>query len=283
MEEYAASKRLLFQMPGLRCAVLNLDDPFGRELTAELPASMVRIGYGLETSGQSLSSLNHWLRATGIDSSESGMRIKLEGSWGEGELNTPLLGHFNVSNLLAVLAVLLQRGLPLQEALSRLAGLRTVPGRMERFGEAAQPLVVVDYAHTPDALEHVLTALRDHTRGRLFCLFGCGGERDRGKRPQMGAIAEALADRIYVTDDNPRREDGARIREDILAGMRQPDQALVVADRAQAIRQIINDAGQDDLVLIAGKGHETSQQVGDLKIPFSDREQVLSALAGDRE
>ncbi len=282
MAEYAASKRRLFQSPGLGCVVVNLDDPFGRELIVELPTTLNRIGYGLENRVQSFPGVDRWIQADGIDSSESGMRIRVRGSWGEGELKTPLLGHFNVSNLLAVLSVLLNHGLPLRQALMRLSKLQTVSGRMERFGGATQPLVVVDYAHTPDALKHVLTALRDHTSGRLICLFGCGGERDRGKRPQMGAIAELIADRVFVTDDNPRREDGAQIRREILEGMKRPAQAVVVPDRAQAIREAVAAAGPGDLVLIAGKGHETTQQVGDIKLPFSDREQVVEALAEGR-
>jgi UDP-N-acetylmuramoyl-L-alanyl-D-glutamate--2,6-diaminopimelate ligase len=148
---------------------------------------------------------------------------------------------------------------------------------VERFGgQAGLPLVVVDYAHTPDALEQVLCALREHTNGRLYCVFGCGGERDRGKRPQMGRLAEQLADVVVLTDDNPRDESGDRIIDEIAAGMQAP--ARVIRDRAAAIRAVIREAGQDDVVLIAGKGHEAYQHVGDRRVPYSDRETVRTVL-----
>ena len=150
---------------------------------------------------------------------------------------------------------------------------------MERFGGKAQPLVVVDYAHTPDALEQTLLALRDHTEGRLTCLFGCGGDRDTGKRPEMGRIAELNADKVFVTDDNPRGESSHSIIEDILSGMMNPDKAVVISDRAAAIETAIKQAVANDVVLVAGKGHEDYQQIGDLKIPFSDRSQVERVLA----
>jgi UDP-N-acetylmuramoyl-L-alanyl-D-glutamate--2,6-diaminopimelate ligase len=153
-----------------------------------------------------------------------------------------------------------------------------VPGRMERFGGDGLPLVVVDYAHTPDALEQALTNLRDHARGRLVCVFGCGGERDRGKRPLMGEIAERLADRVIVTDDNPRREDGDAIVTEILAGMQGPTAVKVERHRALAIRLAIATASEQDVILVAGKGHETTQDMGELKIHFSDRAQVVQAL-----
>jgi len=174
--------------------------------------------------------------------------------------------------------VLLLRDWPMPEALRRLQGLQGVPGRMECFGAPGQPLVVVDYAHTPDALEQVLKVLREHRPGRLLCLFGCGGDRDTGKRPQMGAVAEHLADQVLLTDDNPRSEDGDRIIADILAGMQWPERAGVERGRAEAIRRLIGEASADDIVLVAGKGHETTQTLGDLVLPFSDREQVTQAL-----
>jgi UDP-N-acetylmuramoyl-L-alanyl-D-glutamate--2,6-diaminopimelate ligase len=180
---------------------------------------------------------------------------------------------------MAVLAVLLREGLPLEEAAARLAALPGVPGRMERFSAPGQPLVVVDYAHTPDALEHALSALREHAQGRLLCLFGCGGERDRGKRPLMGALAEALADQVLLSDDNPRGEDGDAIIADILAGMRRPERASVERNRGLAIRRAIESSAPGDLVLVAGKGHETTQTSGDLVTRFSDRETVAGLLA----
>jgi UDP-N-acetylmuramoyl-L-alanyl-D-glutamate--2,6-diaminopimelate ligase len=157
--------------------------------------------------------------------------------------------------------------------------LQTVPGRMQLFGGGGEPTVVVDYAHTPDALEKALQAVRQHCGGELSVVFGCGGDRDRGKRPQMGALAERLADRVYVTDDNPRSESSAVIIGEILDGMQRPEWALVVADRARAIRQAIASAGPGDLVLVAGKGHEDYQLVGERTLHFDDREQVAQALA----
>jgi UDP-N-acetylmuramoyl-L-alanyl-D-glutamate--2,6-diaminopimelate ligase len=280
MTSYAEAKGRLFRMPGIESAVFNVDDPFGQELLNGASRYLVRIGYAIAVDASGIPGLDRWLQATGIESTEAGMRIRIAGSWGEGELVTPLLGRFNVSNLLAVLAVLLQRGIALPEALQRLAAVETVPGRMERFGGGGNPLVVVDYAHTPDALEQTLVALRDHANGRLICVFGCGGDRDRGKRPLMGAIAESLADRAFVTDDNPRTENGDAIVWEILSGMKAPGHAGVIRDRRQAIRTAIQEASAGDLVLVAGKGHETVQLVGSETLPFSDREQVRAALAG---
>jgi UDP-N-acetylmuramoyl-L-alanyl-D-glutamate--2,6-diaminopimelate ligase len=196
-------------------------------------------------------------------------------------VSTRLLGRFNAANLLAVLGVLLGVGLPFADALRRLEVVTTVPGRMERFGGDGRPLVVVDYAHTPDALAQALAALREHCSGRLSCVFGCGGERDSGKRPLMGEVAEAFADDLVVTDDNPRREDGDRIVRDILAGLRRPERAVVERRRAQAIAVALERTGPGDVVLVAGKGHEDYQQVGDLELPYSDRETVARLVAGE--
>ncbi|MCP3871373.1 MAG: UDP-N-acetylmuramoyl-L-alanyl-D-glutamate--2,6-diaminopimelate ligase [Gammaproteobacteria bacterium] len=280
MERYAKSKKRLYDTPGLSSAVLNINDSLGCELAKALPTDLTRIGYGSGEKHGVIDRLDSYVWATGIETSLSGMRISIESTWGGGELHSPLLGRFNASNLLAVLAVLLHREYSLEEAVRRLSTLRTVPGRMESFGGAALPLVVVDYAHTPDALEHVLAALRDHVEGRLICVFGCGGDRDRGKRPQMGGIAESLADGLFVTDDNPRGEDPDRIVREILAGMKTPGDARVIHDRALAIRTALEESRAGDLVLVAGKGHEAVQQVGDRRIPFSDCDQVSDVLGG---
>ncbi len=277
MDDYAAAKGRLFQMPGLSWAVINLDDPFGETLLQTLPQDVIPIGYGLDLVGTRLP--GRWVKVTDIQTGVDGMRITVESSWGGGQFISSLLGRFNVSNLVAVLAVLLLRGIPLDDALQRLSTLETVPGRMERLGGGEQPLVVVDYAHTPDALEQALKALRPHVEKRLIILFGCGGDRDKGKRPQMGAIAERLSNLVIVTDDNPRTEDGNRIIEEILTGMQEPDSVVIQRDRAEAIRQAVFGAERGDLVLIAGKGDETAQQIGRRKLPFSDREQARSALA----
>ncbi|MCW8944795.1 MAG: UDP-N-acetylmuramoyl-L-alanyl-D-glutamate--2,6-diaminopimelate ligase [Sedimenticola sp.] len=276
MHAYADAKRRLFSQPNLNCAVLNMDDPFSASILECLPNGVQKIAYTTQSmfSGQ----FDKWVRATSIVPDVMGMGISIESSWGEGHVNSPLLGRFNASNLLAVLAVMLYRNIPLDAALEKLALIKTVAGRMECFGGIDKPLVVVDYAHTPDALEQALKALREHVGGRLICIFGCGGDRDRGKRPLMGAIAERLADRVIVTDDNPRSESGDLIVEDILAGMSQADQVSVIRDRADAIARSIVTAEPGDLILVAGKGHETYQLVGDQVLQFSDREQVKQAL-----
>ncbi|MCP4126042.1 MAG: UDP-N-acetylmuramoyl-L-alanyl-D-glutamate--2,6-diaminopimelate ligase [Gammaproteobacteria bacterium] len=278
MEAYGASKLRLFNMPGIRCAVINLDDSFGLKVMERLPAGVLALGYGLKQPEEMPERLDGWAWAQDIQLDGRGMSIKVQTNRGDGEFNTDLLGRFNVSNLLAVLNVMLFQGVPLHAALGRLSRLQTVAGRMERHGGVEQPLVVVDYSHTPDALEHALVAARAHTTGRLICVFGCGGDRDSGKRPQMGGIAERLADRAILTDDNPRTEDGDLIIADILKGMSRPNDALVLRDRAAAIRAAVAEAAVGDLVLVCGKGHEDYQLVGDLRLDFSDREQVLLAL-----
>jgi UDP-N-acetylmuramoyl-L-alanyl-D-glutamate--2,6-diaminopimelate ligase len=192
-------------------------------------------------------------------------------------LASRLLGRFNASNQLAALATLCIAGLPFEEALRRLANSRTVPGRMERFDlGAGRPLAVVDYAHTAGALQEVLRSLRVHCAGRLWCVFGAGGDRDRGKRPLMAAAAELLADRVVLTDDNPRTEDPQRIMSDLLSGFAAPERVRVEHDRGRAIAVTLHEAAPGDVVLIAGKGHETVQLVGAKALPFSDRERVLA-------
>ncbi len=281
MAAYGAAKKRLFRAPGLAAAIINLDDELGRKLVNELAGGPRVIGYS-RGQGAPTRALDSWIHGEILSIDDNGMRIAVSSSWGRAEFNTPLLGDFNVSNLLAVLGVLLYRGVPLEHAARRLQQLQGVPGRMQRFGGGTQPLVVVDYAHTPDALEHVLRALRDHTRGRLVCVFGCGCYRDRGKRPQPNAQTSRLADVTLVTDDNPRTEDGDRIVAGILAGMQRPGRARVIRDRARAISDAIGSAVAGDLVVVAGKGHETTQQVGDTKFPFSDAQQVMRALQGGK-
>jgi len=281
MASYAAAKQRLFEYPALRCAVLNLDDPFGWSLLETLPETVQVVAYGLSHPECPLPDrVKGWVWSKEVKPTQKGMHIQVESSWGAGAFDSRLLGRFNASNLLAVLAVLLEQGVSLPMALQRLSGLHTVPGRMECFGGNDQPLVVVDYAHTPDALEQAITALRPHVSGRLLCLLGCGGDRDQGKRPLMGAIAERLCDVVMLTDDNPRSEDGDQIIADILSGVSQPDAIQVQRNRAEAICSLISEAVTGDLVLVSGKGHETTQQCGDLCLYFSDREQVQKVLDG---
>ena len=205
----------------------------------------------------------------------SGLHMDVYTPWGSGSLRCGLLGRFNASNLLATLASLCVTGLPFAEALKRLALTDTVPGRMERFEMGdGHPLAVVDYAHTAAALEAALRSLRAHCQGRLWCVFGAGGDRDRGKRALMGVVAERYADAIVLTDDNPRSEDAQQIVMDIRSGLKNPAAVHVEHDRAQAITWALRHAGEQDIVLIAGKGHETVQLVGSRSVPFSDRERV---------
>jgi UDP-N-acetylmuramoyl-L-alanyl-D-glutamate--2,6-diaminopimelate ligase len=279
LENYAASKRRLFQMPGLGFAVLNMDDEEGRRLFEQLPSGVESMVYTLDPDAALPQNVNGWVRALKITATGCGMEIELACHRGEGTIQSCLLGRFNAANLLAVLMVLLLRGWDLQRALRVMGRLQTVPGRMQLFGGGAQPTVVVDYAHTPDALEKALQAVRLHCAGRLSVVFGCGGDRDRGKRPQMGRLAERLADRVYVTDDNPRSEPSATIIAEILGGMKQPAGAVVESDRGRSIRQAIRQADAGDLVLVAGKGHEDYQLVAGERLHFDDREEVAEALA----
>ncbi|HVI59126.1 MAG TPA: UDP-N-acetylmuramoyl-L-alanyl-D-glutamate--2,6-diaminopimelate ligase [Luteimonas sp.] len=276
METYGAAKARLFARDGLRAAVVNLDDAYGRRLLARVPDGVRAIATSARgDAGAGVRAENVALDAAGI-----AFDLMLEGE--RVPVHSPLLGRFNIDNLLAVAGVLLAQGVPPRDIAGVLSRLEPIPGRMNRLGgDGALPLVVVDYSHKPDPLEQALASLRGHLRGRLTCVFGCGGERDRGKRPQMAAIAEANADRVIVTDDNPRGEDGDAIVAEIVAGFSNPSAAVVERDRRRAIARAIGEAGPDDIVLIAGKGHETYQEVAGVKHPFDDR-QVARELLGGR-
>lgn len=277
-ESYAAAKRRLFTEYRPGWAVLNLDDAFGQGLLVEAQAQHGIIAYGL---GARPAPTDRWVWGEQIELSRAGLRLRIESSWGRGDVQTGLLGRFNASNLLATLATLLALEIPFDAALARLAQTATVPGRMERLGGGAdQPLVVVDYAHTPHALEQVLGTLRQHgEHHNLWCVFGCGGDRDAGKRPLMGAAAERWADRVIVTNDNPRTENAHHIASAIRAGMAHPDAATVLLDRRAAIAHALSEARAGDIVLIAGKGHEDYQLVGAERLPFSDRLVVQQFLS----
>ena len=278
VEAYAEAKRNLFRMPGLCAAVLNVDDPFGVDLIGALRPEVTSIAYGLSPSS-GFGRTDRYLAARDVRAHDRGLSMGLEGSWGDGILHAPVLGRFNAYNLLAAAAVMLGMGRPLDEVILRLSRACNAPGRMERFGGGSGPLAVVDFAHTPAALGTALTALRAHTRGRLICVFGCGGNRDVGKRALMGEVAERLADEVRLTDDNPRRENGADILADILSGMRAPSSVRVERDRTTAVTSALEAASEGDVVLVAGKGHEDYQQVGDERIPYSDRA-LLRQLCG---
>lgn len=268
MRRYAEAKARLFDCPDLKCAILNRDDALGRTLAERLRGKVRTLTFGMDEGD---------VHARQIRTLPEGLELQVRTPEGEVGLCCPLYGRFNAANLLAVLACLIALDVDLKVAAAHLQKARPAQGRVERFGgDGRLPLVVVDYAHTPDALEKVLQALREHVRGRLICVFGCGGERDRGKRPEMGRIAERLADAVVLTDDNPRDENGDQIIADILAGMRQ--RAPVQRDRAAAVRAAIAEAGAEDVVLVAGKGHEDYQQIGSERLAYSDRETVRRIL-----
>lgn len=250
-------------------AVINIDDAFGRRLATECQLPLVRY---------SLSDDQADLYCSDVRFGHDGISAQLHTAQASAELRSPLLGTFNLSNLLAVAGVLTALELPLAQVAAQLGQLLPPAGRMQRLGGDRQPLVVIDYAHTPDALDNALSALRAHVAGRLICVFGCGGDRDRGKRPLMGRAAEQGADLLVVTDDNPRTEDSAAIIEQIQAGIERNDKVTVIANRAEAIARTIAGAAADDIILLAGKGHETYQEINGVRHPFSDIEQAERAL-----
>ncbi len=273
MERYGAAKSLLFSRPGLQAGVVNLDDTYGRELHARLPAGVRRVG--VTSRGQE----GAVLRADALRLDGGGIGFDLVADGTAHPVQSRLLGRFNVDNLMAVAGALHALGDAPADIARTLSRLLPIQGRMNRLGgEGGAPLVVIDYAHTPDALEQALSSLRGHVQGRLACVFGCGGERDTGKRPQMAAIAERLADTVVVTDDNPRNEDGDRIVADILAGFAHPERVLVQRDRGRAIAGAIAGAGAGDIVLVAGKGHEPYQDVQGVRHPFDDTAVARQAL-----
>ena len=272
MAAYGAAKARLFGWPGLKSAVVNLDDEYGRQLFAALPP--VLRGIGLSSRGADGAMVI--ARDAHLDADGIAFELVVDGD--AATVRSPLLGRFNVDNRLAVAGVLHADGAGATDIAATLSQLQPIHGRMNRLGGAGRPLVVVDYAHTPDALEQALTTLRAHTKGRLMCVFGCGGERDTGKRPQMGAIAEKLADVAIVTDDNPRSEDGDAIVAGILDGFARRERALVMRDRGAAIRHAISQARDEDVVLIAGKGHEPYQEIAGVKHPFDDTAIARHAL-----
>lgn len=271
MEAYKAAKARLFAWPNLRCRVVNLDDDFGRELAAEERESRL-ISYSLKDPSATL-----YCREATFD--DDGVRAVLVTPQGEHMLRSRLLGRFNLSNMLAAVATLMAMAHPLDEILKVTPKLEGPIGRMQRLGGGSKPLVVVDYAHTPDALEKVLEALRPHARGQLTCLFGCGGDRDRGKRPLMAGLAERLADRVIVTDDNPRTEDPQAIFADIRPGFANADAVEFIAGRGAAIARVIACAGVDDVIVLAGKGHEDYQEINGERHDFSDLVEAEKALA----
>jgi UDP-N-acetylmuramoyl-L-alanyl-D-glutamate--2,6-diaminopimelate ligase len=282
MDSYAQAKARLFAWPGLAARVINVDDDFGARLAGQLSAA--RLVITTRTTATPVAPPDaKVVRAVRVETAVSGLVIEVDSSWGAARLNMPLIGEFNADNTLTVLGILLAWDIPLVEAVAALESCRAAPGRMEAFGgRDAAPLAIVDYAHTPDALAKALRAARRHCHGRLRVVFGCGGDRDPGKRPIMGRIAAELADESIVTDDNPRSESPEQIVGQILAGFPERAAARVEHDRARAIRATLERSGPEDVVLIAGKGHEEYQIYGSERRPFSDQSVARAALEGMR-
>lgn len=278
MENYAESKRRLFSDYRIKKAVINIDDEFGRDLIEEFRHKIELVGYTLKADDQ-----YDFPVVTGnvVTDSTKSMTLEINSPFGNGKLISPLIGDFNASNLLASLSILCISGIAFKDAVSILSNCTGVPGRMESFRREGKPLVIVDYAHTPDALRHALHVLKSKCSGKLVCVFGCGGQRDQGKRAEMGQVAEAIADDIYLTNDNPRNEPAETIIEDIASGIKDHTRLRKEPDRRTAIASAIHSATGKDVVLIAGKGHEDYQEIAGERTPFSDRaivEEVLDEL-----
>jgi UDP-N-acetylmuramoyl-L-alanyl-D-glutamate--2,6-diaminopimelate ligase len=282
-EAYEAAKARLFAWPELKAAVINADDAAGRRLIASTQGHAKTIAYALQQHADVDADAS--IFASNVRATATGTAFHIASDWGNADIEVNTLGLFNVSNLLGVLGALLASDVPFDAAVTQLAKLESVNGRMERLGGRLQndePLVVIDYAHTPDALEQTLTALRPIAQargGKLVCMFGCGGDRDATKRPLMGEIAERCADGVVVTSDNPRSEDPLTIIDQIAAGMKDASKARRIEDRASAILQAVRCAAREDVVVLAGKGHEATQEIMGKKRAFSDQDHARLALA----
>lgn len=273
IEDYAEAKFQLFESPELKHAIVNVDDNYGAQLIESLPSTLNTVAYSAK---QKLSEFNNkdvsYVYCKNIETNNLNLTISIDSSWGQAIVQTSLLGEFNVDNILAAFATLCVFGFDIEKIAETLSGFTGIPGRMEYFSAKEKPLLVIDYAHTPDALEKALIALRSYCSGKLYCVFGCGGDRDVGKRSQMGTISERLSDQIILTNDNPRTEVPEKIVENILEGINDKSNVVIKYDRSDAITNTFLNADKNDVILIAGKGHETTQQVGESLLPFSDRE-----------
>lgn len=275
MEAYAAVKQRFLTEQSTQQVIINIDDAHGRKWLSELKNKKSVYTYGFKNQSNLLPSIY----ADNIELSLSGIKACIHSPWGQGEIETGLIGKFNLSNVLATLTALCVYGIPFANVLQHLSQLKAVAGRMQTLGGGdGRPSVIVDYAHTPDALEKALQALRPHTKANLICVFGCGGDRDQSKRPQMAEIAEHYADKVIVTNDNPRHEKPEAIAADIMHGFARPERVIIELNRAKAIQKSIQLAKAQDCILIAGKGAEHYQQVGDEKFPFDDAETVREFL-----
>ena len=270
MEAYGNAKKALFQKPGLSFAVINFDDKFGRELVGAISENTKVISYGISEPAD--------IVVDRIQYTQKGIDAELSGPWGTTSLSCQLLGAFNLSNVMAVIGVAFAMGYDIKEICQAVAELSPVTGRMQSYSAEGKPGVIVDYAHTPDALKNALEAVKQHCSGKVWCVFGCGGDRDAGKRSMMAAIAEEYADVVVVTDDNPRGENPENIVADIMVGFSEGCNARVIHDRRLAIETCIASATDSDMILVAGKGHENYQEVAGQRLDFSDIDVVESYM-----
>jgi len=276
IQSYKQAKKKLFIENADRTLVLNIDDAFGSEIFSEFADKRKIWLYGLNEVQAKQSKF--FALANHIENKPEGMKFMLVSSHGSAEVNLGLIGEFNIYNALACFCVLLQSGMNFNYAIKRIEKLQTVAGRMEVISKADKPVVVIDYAHTPEALSQALVNVRKHVTGKVICVFGCGGDRDVGKRPMMAQVADELSDLVILTSDNPRNEDPEQIIDEIRQGISSELKLIVEEDRGSAIQQAINMASADDLILIAGKGHEEYQIIGNKKIPFSDKQKAIESL-----
>ena len=267
MQEYAFAKKILFDNFPVEHRIINLDDPTGKKWLNDYPEAISYSALGYKINRHRYFAVKH------VHYLAQGLTFEFESSWGQGTISAPFYGDFNVANLAAVITQLLAEGFAVSDIENTIPLLNTVAGRMEQYlFSETNSTFVVDYAHTPDALEKALVALKKHTKkGRLICVFGCGGDRDKGKRPEMAKVAEAFADKVVLVDDNPRTEPAAEIMNDILAGFEQPQNVLCIHERKVAITELLHNAQPEDLILVAGKGHEDYQIIGETRIDYSDR------------
>jgi len=276
MQAYAQAKKQLFSQPGMQYGVVNLDDPIGKEIVEETQSRLALIGYTLQSNPSPYAfpviALQHY------DVVPDGFHIEMTFEDETAQCILPLMGRYNIANLFAVIGSLLCLGFSLQAIVSHVQTLETATGRMQSFGGGKKPIIVVDFAHTPDALQNALCALREHCHGKLWCVFGCGGDRDPGKREQMGAVAATWSDHIVITNDNPRSESPESIAHAILSGVPDEVETTIELNREAAIGYAVQSAKKEDIVLVAGKGHETEQIINDTIRPFSDIEHVQNQL-----
>jgi len=280
MSSYFEAKQKLFTKCRPRAVVVNLDDTYGLEIIKHLDYQNQKV-IGFTTHSAIRASIPEdvlLITTPSLEFRPNGFKVCINTPWGEGIIDCALVGDFNVSNVLATLAAICLQGFPLELATNAISKLKTVKGRMDKIGGKTNPTIIVDYAHTPDALKQVLESIKQHCQGKLWCVFGCGGDRDRGKRPLMAEIAECLSDKVIVTQDNPRTEDPEQIIKDILQGLERPNQVHIEIDRLEAIQYAVLNSEAADWIVVAGKGHEEVQIIGEKRLPFSDKIAIKEAL-----